>query len=121
MKWFGRKAGGQTPRPPLARAWLGAGWSATSDLPQSYEAQLRAAILANPVAQRALRLVSEAAGSAALIASADRSEDATAGLALGERRAAGQGLVETIAAHVLLHGNSYVQIGHGPDGRPASL
>jgi HK97 family phage portal protein len=121
MKWFGRKAGGQSPRPPLARAWLGTGWNATGDWPQSYEAQLRAAILANPVAARARRLVSEAAGSAAFIASADRSEDAAVGVALVRKRAAGQGLVETVAAHVVLHGNGYIQIGHGPDGRPASL
>jgi len=125
VKWFGRKAGGPAPRPPLARAWLGSGWAGNwnggGDWPQSYEAQLRAAILANPVAQRALRLVSEAAGGAALMASADREGDAAAALVLVQKRAAGQGLVETVAAHILLHGNAYVQIGHGADGRPASL
>ena len=69
MKWFGRKAAPAGARPPLARAWLGTGWiggwSIAGDWPQGYEAQLKAAVLANPVAQRALRLVSEAAGSAA--------------------------------------------------------
>ncbi|MBO9574496.1 MAG: phage portal protein [Sphingobium sp.] len=121
MKWFGRKGAGATPRPPLARAWLGTGWNGIGNWPHNYEAQLREAVLANPVAQRALRLVSEAAGSAALTASADRDEDQVAALALVQRRAAGQGLVETLAAHILLNGNGYVQIGHGPDGRPASL
>jgi len=121
LKFFGRKAGGQAPRPPLARAWLSAGWSGQGDWPHSYEAQLRAAILANPVAQRSLRLVSEATGSAALIASADKPDDAAAALALVQRRAAGQSLVETLAANILLHGNGYVQIGHGPDGHPAGL
>jgi HK97 family phage portal protein len=91
------------------------------DWPHSYEAQLRAAVLGNPVAQRALRLVSEAAGSAALRAVADRPEDAAAGLALVQRRGAGQSLIETLAAHLLLHGNGYVQIGHGADGQPAQL
>lgn len=125
MKLFGRKAGGHAPRPPLARAWLASGWAGGrnggGDWPQGYEAQLRAAILANPVAQRALRLVSEAAGGAALVASADSKGDAMAALALVQKRAAGQGLIETVAAHLVLHGNAYVQIGHGPDGRPASL
>jgi HK97 family phage portal protein len=121
MKWFGRKGAGETPRPPLARAWGAGSWSGLGDWPHNYDAQLRAAILANPVAQRALRLVSEAAGSAALLASADRPEDALAARALVRRRSAGQGLVETLAAHILLHGNGYVQIGHGADGMPASL
>jgi len=123
MKWFGRKGAGMVPRPPLGRGWAGCGWGGGhgGDWPQSYEAQLREAALANPVAQRALRLVSEAAGSAALTARATRPEDAAAALALVRRRAAGQSLVETLAAHLLLHGNGYVQIGHGADGLPASL
>ena len=121
MKWFGRKAGGETPRPPLARAWqIGIG-SGIGDWPQAYEAQMQAAMLANPVAQRAVRLVSEAAGSAALTALADRPEDAAAALALVQARSAGQGLIETLACHILLHGNGYIQIGHGADGRPAHL
>ena len=121
MKWFGRKDAGHSPRPPLGRAWGNSGWASGGDWPQGYEAQLRAAILANPVAQRALRLVSEAAGSAALVAGADRPGDAAEAFALVTRRSAGQSLVEALAAHILLHGNGYVQIGHGPDGRPASL
>ncbi len=122
MKWFGRKDAGGTSRPPLARAWS-AGWigAGQGDWPQGYDAQMRAAVLGNPVAQRALRLVSEAAGSAALIAAAEQAGDQAAALALVQRRAAGQGLVETLASHLLLHGNGYVQIGHGADGRPASL
>jgi HK97 family phage portal protein len=121
MKFFGRKGAGATPRPPLPCAWGASGWSGTGGWPHSYEAQLRDAVLANPVAQRALRLVSEAAGSAALTAQAERSEDRADAVALVQRRAAGQGLIEALAAHILLHGNGYVQIGHGPDGRPASL
>lgn len=125
MKFFGRKAGAQSPRPPLGRAWLASswsgGWAGSGDWPQGYEAQMRAAVLANPVAQRGLRLVSEAVGSAALIAGAERAEDAATALRLVQQRSAGQGLVETLACNILLHGNGYVQIGHGGDGRPASL
>ncbi|MBU0557579.1 MAG: phage portal protein [Alphaproteobacteria bacterium] len=121
MRWFGRKAAAAPARPPLARAWLGLGWAGAGDWPQSYEAQLKAGVLANPVAQRAVRLVSEAAGSAALHAMAARTQDAEAALALLRQRVAGQSLIETLAAHVLLHGNGYAQIGHGADGLPARL
>ena len=38
-----------------------------------------------------------------------------------QERSAGQSLIETLAAHLLLHGNGYVQISPGPSGRPASL
>ncbi|MBU0792649.1 MAG: phage portal protein [Alphaproteobacteria bacterium] len=121
MRWFGRKAAAAPARPPLARAWLGLGWAGAGDWPQSYEAQLKAGVLANPVAQRAVRLVSEAAGSAALHAMAARTQDAEAALALLRQRVAGQSLIETLAAHMLLHGNGYAQIGHGADGLPARL
>src|SRR3546814_5224775 len=56
MKWFGRKAGGQ-PRPFLLRMWQGS--VAVGEWPRSYEAQVREAYLANPVAQRAVRLMAE--------------------------------------------------------------
>ena len=121
MKWFGRKDAADMPRPPLARAWSGVRGSASGNWPQGYEAQLKAAIIANPVAQRALRLVSEAAGGAALSVTADDPAQAARALRLVQGRPAGQGLVETLAAHVLLHGNGYAQIGHGADGQPARL
>ena len=121
MKWFGRKAAPVAARPPLARAWFAMNWSGAGAWPQGYDAQVKAAMLVNPVAQRALRLVSEAAGSTALIATATAPDDAQAALDLISCGEGGQGLIETLAAHVLLHGNGYVQIGLGPDGRLASL
>ncbi len=121
MNWFGRKSARDAARPPLARAWIGLGLAGAGNWPQGYEAQLRAAMLANPVAQRALRLVSETAGGAALVAGAADDAMAEAMLALVRRCSAGQGLVETLAAHLLLHGNGYVQIAHGTDGAPAGL
>ena len=121
MIWFGRKGAASAPRPPLARAWSGVHGGMGGNWPQGYEGQLKAAVLVNPVAQRALRLVSEAAGSAALVATAREPGLAQAALRLVQRRSAGQHLIETLAAHLLLHGNAYVQIGHGPDGAPAHL
>ena len=56
MKWFGRKGA------PRARPLLFSGWRhlfAAEPWPRSYEAQVREAYLANPIAQRAVRLVAE--------------------------------------------------------------
>lgn len=65
MKWFGTKAAAlEAGRPVLARAW-GSGAVALGEWPASYEAQLRAGVIGNPVAQRAMRLVSEGAGACA--------------------------------------------------------
>ncbi|OAH41979.1 portal protein [Sphingobium yanoikuyae] len=121
MKWFGTKAAAlEAGRPVLARAW-GSGAVALGEWPASYEAQLRAGVIGNPVAQRAMRLVSEGAGACALkVGAADGAAAARIG-ALVARASAGQGLIETLASHVLLHGNGYVQVIAGADGMPAEL
>ncbi len=113
FSWFGRKS-----RAPLARWPAGFAGAAAGDWPRSYEAQVREAFLGNPVAQRAVRLVAESAGSAVL----DVSVPAAAGLLA--RPSAGQTgaeLVETIACHLLLHGNAFVEVARGGDGKPAAL
>jgi len=102
MKWFGRKSVREGARPALSRAGTFAG--AIGEWPRSYEAQVREAYCHNPVAQRAVKLVAEGAGSAALKASDP------ALLALVTARSGGQPLIETLAAQLLLHGNGYVQI-----------
>ncbi|MGA1850905.1 MULTISPECIES: phage portal protein [Sphingobium] len=121
MKWFGTKAAAlEAGRPVLARAW-GSGAVALGEWPASYEAQLRAGVIGNPVAQRAMRLVSEGAGACALkVGGVDGAVAARIG-ALVARASAGQGLIETLASHVLLHGNGYVQVIAGADGMPAEL
>ena len=121
MKWFGMKAAaGEAGRPVLARAW-GSGAVALGEWPASYEAQLRAGVIGNPVAQRAMRLVSEGAGACALKVGGVDGEAAARVGALVARASAGQGLIETLASHVLLHGNGYVQVIAGADGMPAEL
>ena len=121
MKWFGTKAAAQADaRPVLARAW-GSGAVALGEWPASYEAQLRSGVMGNPVAQRAMRLVSEGAGACAIKLRGVQGAEAQRVRALVLRASAGQGLIETLACHLLLHGNGYVQVIAGAEGKPAEL
>ena len=101
MHWFGRRSGRDGSRPMLMRG--STGMAAGSAWPVTYEAQVREAYLGNPIAQRAVRVVAEGVASAPLAGTA-------AAVALVQARSSGQELVETAAAHLLLHGNSYIQI-----------
>ncbi|GAA0442069.1 MULTISPECIES: phage portal protein [Sphingomonas] len=107
MKWFGRKslgaqgAAGEGWRPALSP---GGSVAALGSWPTSYEAQVRAGYLENAIAQRAVRMVAEGVA-AAPVTGADPEL-----VRLVCRRSAGQVLVETIAAQLLLHGNAFVQL-----------
>ncbi len=120
MKLFGRKSAGRAEsrlapaRPALARG-IAAGVAWSGDTPPAYEAQVRAGYRDNPVAQRAVRMVAEGVGGAPLAVSDE------AARALVAATSAGQSLVESVAAQILLHGNAYIQILRGPDGRPCEL
>ncbi|NIJ17136.1 phage portal protein [Sphingobium vermicomposti] len=120
MKFFGTKAARGSARPVLARAW-GSGAVALGEWPASYEAQVRSGVIGNPVAQRALRLVSEGAGATALTAAGVEPEEGARALSLVTCCVGGQAMVEVLASHLLLHGNGYVQIIAGADGMPAEL
>ncbi|RXR30337.1 phage portal protein [Sphingobium fluviale] len=120
MKLFGWKGAAVAPRPVLSRAYM-IGGPALGEWPSSYDAQVRAAVLANPVAQRAVRLVSEAAGGAAVVASGASAADNALALEMVRHASAGQGLIETLALHLLLHGNGFVQILADSEGEPAEL
>ncbi len=96
------------PRPALARAF---GTSiATGEWPQSYEAQVREAYLKNPVAQRAVRLIAEGVAAVPLNVTAADPAQAPAALRLLKATSAGQVLIEAATAHILLHGNAFVQL-----------
>ena len=82
----------------------------------NYEAQMREGYLSNAIAQRAVRLVVGGDGVRAF----DFATDPDA-LALVRATSGGQALIETVAAHLLLHGNAYVEILPGPDGAPCEL
>ena len=104
MNIFGWKAAGRSDsRPALSRHAIGAA-ATIGEWPASYDEQLRAAYAQNAIAQRSVRLIAEGVGGAPILAS----DPALA--ALVQARSAGQVLIETLAAHLLLHGNAYAQI-----------
>ena len=114
MNLFGYTLSRSPARPPLARAGLRA-FAVGGEEAWSVEGAVRAAYLSNPVAQRAVRLVAEGVGAAPLQAT-----DPTLAALIG-RRSGGQPLLDTVASHLLLHGNSYVQLLAEPDGALAEL
>ena len=110
--------GGSQSHVPLARSftspWL-FGDLGNPRSPFDYNLAVKRAYLDNPVAQRAVRLVAEGIGGAALVA------DDPALTALVKATSAGQSLLETLASQLLLHGNAYVQVIKDGAGLPAEL
>jgi len=109
---------GSGDRVPLARThnspWVYAETS-PGRMPFDYPSALRRGYLENPVAQRAVRLVAEGIGGAPLV------ETDAKLMALVSETSAGQSLLETLASHLLLHGNAYVQVLKDAKGRPVEL
>ncbi len=103
---------------PLARSfsspWMFADTGETRS-PFEYSRSVRRAYLDNPVAQRAVRLVSEGIGGAPLLPADPRLAD------LVQATSAGQSLLETLASQLLLHGNGFVQVMKDASGRPVEL
>ncbi|MDJ0642795.1 MAG: phage portal protein [Erythrobacter sp.] len=111
--------GGEEGRVPLAPGFL-QGWipgfeGGGKGRHFEYGTAVRASFLSNPIAQRAVRIVSEGVGQAPL--SCDEPKLAELVMATS----AGQSLVETLATHLLLHGNGYVQIVKDAKGKPVEL
>lgn len=111
-------------RPALSRGWRD-GWmggigSDHGQVPASYGERVRAAYGANPLAQRACRLVAGAVGDAPLGIDGDAAMAARIGALIGAR-SGGVALLETVALHLVLHGNAYVQLVDAGDGSPSAL
>jgi HK97 family phage portal protein len=110
--------GGGRERVPLARSftspWTWALEPGGTRLPYDYSRAIRHAYIENPVAQRAVRLVSEGVAGAPLTGDAKL-------LALVGATSAGQALLETLAAQLLLHGNGFVQVLKDASGAPVEL
>jgi HK97 family phage portal protein len=111
--------GGERSRVPLAPGielgWYPAFESGSAQRGYAYDRAITEGFLANPIAQRSVRLLAEGVGQAPL----DCSDPRLA--ALVTATSAGQSLVETLAAHLLLHGNGYVQIMKDASGAPVEL
>jgi HK97 family phage portal protein len=108
--WFGRKSAPEPVR-ALVPAWLTA--SGGEGFARSYEAQFDEVYRNNPVGQRAVRLVAGLLGSLTVY-SAEGDEAAA-------KLVAQEGLLESIAAALLLNGNAYVQLLTDADEKPHEL
>jgi len=104
MKLFGWKSAGRDDARPALSRYASYSTAGLGDWPSGYEAQVRDGFARNPIAQRAVKLVAEGLASATFVAS----DPALAGLVAA--RSGGQSLIETVAAHLMLHGNAYVQL-----------
>lgn len=111
MGWlFGRKSSPDTLR-PFVPAWLRTGEE--DGFARSYDVQFDEVYRKNPVGQRSVRLVAGMLG--ALPVFVAEGEEGAAKLLQAD------GLLEGIAANLLLHGNAYVQLIAGGDDKPAEL
>jgi phage portal protein BeeE len=106
MGWFGRKAA----EPPAV--FLSCLDENRNPFPSGYQAQVREVFLANPVGQRAVRLVAGAVSSLKIYAFEGDEQAA----ALLDRT----NLLEQVTASLLLHGNAFLQIVEAL-GAPAEL
>lgn len=111
--------GGEETRVPLApgimQGWTPAFAEAGGAKPYQYERCVREGFLGNPIAQRAVRIVAEGVGQAPITSNDDTLET------LIMATSAGQSLIETLAGHLLLHGNGFVQIIKDASGQPTEL
>lgn len=106
MGWFGRKAA----EPPAV--FLSCLDENRNPFPSGYQAQVREVFLANPVGQRAVRLVAGAVSSLKIYA---LEGDEQAAALLNRTN-----LLEQVTASLLLHGNAFLQIVEAL-GAPAEL
>lgn len=110
--------GGGGSRAPIARGYVSPWASAFGHAAGQgfdYDRSIREGFVGNPVAQRAVRIVAEGVGSAPI-----RCSDPALASLVGAT-SAGQALVETVAAHLALNGNAYVQVLKDGAGRPVEL
>ena len=106
--WTGRKSAVPDTR-PFVPAWL-TGESAEVGFARSYSEQVEEVFRRNPVGQRSVRLVAGMLGALTI----DGPERAVA-------LVQSDGLIEGIAANLLLHGNAYVQLIADSRDAPAEL
>jgi len=112
--------GGGGSRVPVARGFVSP-WASSFDggplqrAPFDYNREVAEAYLANPVAQRSVRIVAEGVGSAPVAC-----DDARLAKLLA-KSCGSQPLLEVLAAQLALHGNAYVQLIRDGAGVPVEL
>lgn len=116
---FSAFKGGAPDRVPLTQGYW-QNFSPVADTrpdrrPFRYNSAVRDAFLVNPIAQRAVRIVAEGIGQAPKSVT----DPSLSGLI--NATSAGQPLIETIATHILLHGNCFVQVLKDASGHPIEL
>lgn len=128
---FGRKGAGNAVsahgaalangRPPLGGAGFWAGFAGLGGeaLPVGYEAQIRELYLKNAIAQRCVRMITDAVADCPIAASDTAAGQAAKALVAAP--SAGQNLLEALAGHVLLHGNAYARMIEDGAGALAEL
>ncbi len=126
MAWIDRLLSafksGEPDRVPLAPGFVSGipghcfGGSETRGVePFEYTGAVQESFLANPIAQRAVRIDAEG------IAQAPVTSSSADMVSLVTATSAGQPLIETLTAHLLLHGNGYVQVIKDASGKPIEL
>lgn len=105
-------------RPPLGRFFNGyIDQFSDGDENISYETGIKEGYENNAIVQRCVRILSDAVGHAPIqIASAEKHNITN----LVSGASAGHALLETVAAHIILHGNAYVHVLVGDD-QPSEL
>ena len=112
--------GGGGSRVPVARGFVSP-WATAFDggplgrSPFDYNREVAEAYLANPVAQRSVRIVAEGVGGAPLACANERLAKLLA------CSCGAQPLLEVLAAQLALHGNAFVQIVKDGTGTPVEL
>jgi HK97 family phage portal protein len=109
--WFGRKSAPADAR-PFVPAWLQTDATEVG-FARSYSEQFEEVYRRNPVGQRAVRLVSGMLGSLTI--------DVVEGDGKAGALVQADGLLETVTANLLLHGNAYVQLIADGSDQPVEL
>ena len=117
FNWLGCKADRPLSAARFPTAFLGL--EGSGEVPRSYEARAREAMERNPVASRAVRMIAESVGAAPLVL--EGAAEVPALLAQPNPRTSRAAFLERLAAHLVLHGNAYVEAALGGTGRAAEL
>lgn len=124
MRWIDRlslafkgvEQNGNENRPPLGRFFND--YLDYSDDAISYESALKEGYENNAIVQRCVRILSDSSGNTPILIGSSKKDKITN---LVYNKQYGQSLLETIASHIILHGNAFVQLVMGDDDTPVAL